>query len=71
MGRVSFPRLHPLISSEVLGHVDVDKVDCHCHKLAKFHALPFKNNDIIFQAPFDLVHSNIWGPSPNTSMSGL
>ena len=58
-GHVSFSRLRPLISRGVLGHVEVNKVYCRSCQLAKFHALPFNNNDSISQAPFDLVHSDI------------
>ena len=50
--------------------MDVNKVDCHSCQLAKFHALPFNNNDASSQAPFDLVHSDILGPSPNSTMGG-
>ena len=35
-----------------------------------FHALPFNNSDSIAKAPFDLIHSDIWGPSPNPTMGG-
>ena len=66
----SSSRLSSLISSGVLGNVDVNKVDCQSCQLAKFHALPCNNNESISQAPFDLVHSNIWGPSPNSTMGG-
>jgi len=62
--------LRPLVSSGILDNADVNKVDCQSYQLAKFYALPFKNNEAISQAPFDLVHSNIWGPSPNSTMGG-
>ena len=52
------------------GAVDVNKVDCQSCQLAKLHALPFNNNDCISQAPFDLVHSYIWGLAPTTTMGG-
>ena len=64
LGHVSFSRVRPLISSGVLGHINVNKVDCQSCRLAKFHALPFINNISISQAPFDLVHYNIWGTFP-------
>ncbi|GJY00609.1 hypothetical protein Tco_0357627 [Tanacetum coccineum] len=38
--------------------------NCSGCKLAKFSALPFSNNVSSSNAPFDLVHSNVWGPSP-------
>lgn len=70
LGHVSHSRLRSLASSGVLGHLNANKVDCQSCQLAKFHALPFNNNDSISQAPFDLVHSDIWGPSPTTTMGG-
>ncbi|GKC73533.1 Toll/interleukin-1 receptor domain-containing protein, partial [Tanacetum coccineum] len=33
-------------------------------KLAKFSILPFSNSISSSTAPFDLVHSYVWGPSP-------
>ena len=59
LGHVSFSRLHPLISNGVLGLVDGNKVGCQSCQLAQFHALPFSNNIVISQAPFDLVHYDI------------
>ena len=50
--------------------MDVNKVDCHPCQLAKFHALLFSNNISISHALFDLVHSDIWGPSPTPTMRG-
>jgi len=58
---VSYSRLDSLASSRVLGHLDVNQVGCQSCQLAKFHTLPFNNNDSISQAPFDLVHYDIWG----------
>ncbi|GJZ98672.1 gag-pol polyprotein [Tanacetum coccineum] len=38
-------------------------VDFGC-KLAKFSALPFRDSVSSPNVPFDLVHSDVWGPSP-------
>ena len=70
LSHVSFSRLRSLISSGVLAHVDINKVDCQPCQLAKFHALPFNKSDSISKAPFDLVHSDVWGPSRNPTMGG-
>jgi hypothetical protein len=61
-----------LASRGLLGSVSTssssfDCVSCH---LGKQLALPFKNSEFVASAPFDLVHSNVWGPSPVSSMSG-
>ena len=70
LGHVSISRLHSLISNGVLGQVDVSQNNCQACQLAKFHALPLYNSDSIAKAPFDLIHSDIWGPSPNPTMGG-
>jgi len=44
---------------EFSGYVDVNKVDCQTCQIAKFQALPFNINEVISQAPFDLVRSHI------------
>ncbi|GKD14499.1 retrovirus-related pol polyprotein from transposon TNT 1-94 [Tanacetum coccineum] len=40
-----------------------DISDCSSCKLAKFSALSFSNSVSSSKAPFDLVHSDVWGPS--------
>ena len=70
LGYVSIPRLRLFISSGVLGQVYVSQNNCQACQLAKFHALPFNNSDSIAKAPFDLIHSDIWGPSPNPQWEG-
>lgn len=71
LGHISSDRLQYLISRGVLGQVKQNKVDCVSCKLSKHHALPFNNSASISSAPFDLVHSDIWGHSPTKSMSGF
>ncbi|GJR10326.1 retrovirus-related pol polyprotein from transposon TNT 1-94 [Tanacetum coccineum] len=69
-----FRYIHAIASSSVdlssfwlnpLGKIDAHDIsDCSGCKLAKFSALPFSNSVSSFNAPFDLVHSDVWGPSP-------
>ena len=40
-------------------------------RLAKHLALPFPSSESISVASFDLVHSDIWGPAPVTSLGGF
>jgi hypothetical protein len=44
--------------------------DCISCQLGKHQALPFNNSESIAFASFDLIHSDIWMPSPDLSMSG-
>ena len=37
---------------------------CSGCKLEKFLALPFNRSVSVSSSPFDLIHSNVWGPSP-------
>ena len=36
-------------------------------KLAKLFVLPFNRSISISSSPFDLIHSDVWGPSPVTT----
>ena len=42
----------------------------HC-LFGKMHNLPFPNSQFIASAPFELVHSDLWGPAPINSMNGF
>jgi GAG-pre-integrase domain len=39
--------------------------------MAKSHKLPFNSNDILSCAPLELVHSDLWGPSPVMPHNGF
>ena len=62
LGHVLSSKLRPLISRGVLGSVSNEQFDCVSCQLGKHHTLPFNNSDCTSSAPFDLIHSNIWGP---------
>jgi len=40
-----------------------DISDCSGYKLVKFFALPFDRSIYVSSFPFDLIHSDVWGPS--------
>ncbi|GJY90388.1 putative mitochondrial protein [Tanacetum coccineum] len=61
LGHVSGSRLRSLASTGALGKLDVHD------KLAKFSALPFSNSVSSSNAPLDIVHFDVWGPSPRRS----
>ncbi|GJU32336.1 uncharacterized mitochondrial protein-like protein [Tanacetum coccineum] len=65
LGHVSRSRLRILASTGALGKLDTHYIsDCSGCKLAKFSAQPFSNSISSSTAPFDLVHSDVWGPAP-------
>ena len=53
-----------------LDSVSKDNFDCTLCQLGKQSALPFNNSESISNSIFELIHSNIWGPSPVVSISG-
>lgn len=71
LGHVSASRLKFLVSTGALGNLDSHDIsDCSGCKLAKFSALPFYKSISFSLAPFDLVHSDVWGPSPIPTKGG-
>jgi len=62
---VSSSRLRFLTSTGALENLKTcDILDCSGCKLAKFYALPFNRSISVSFSSFDLIHSDIWGPSP-------
>lgn len=43
---------------------------CNACNMAKSHRLPFSNFTKLASTSFELAHSDVWGPSPVTSMQG-
>ena len=60
-----------MASIGALGKLQTDDISdfCGC-KLSKFPALPFIKSVSTFHAPFDLVHSDVWGLSLVPTKSG-
>lgn len=44
---------------------------CEACQYGKSHILPFKSSDSHASFPLDLVHTNLWGPSPVASLNGF
>ncbi|KAJ4753743.1 hypothetical protein LUZ62_088148 [Rhynchospora pubera] len=44
---------------------------CHNCLMAKSHRLPFVNSSSVSSFPLELVHSDVWGPSPIVSNNGF
>ncbi|CAL8092397.1 unnamed protein product [Prunus armeniaca] len=71
LGHVSGSRLKYLVSTGALGNFNCHDIsDCSGCKLAKFSALPSTRSSSISLAPFDLIHSDVWGPTPISSKGG-
>ena len=66
----SLSRLQLLASQGHLGSVQFQKFDCTSCHFGKQTKLPFNNSDSFSSAPFDLVHSDIWGPTPVPTEGG-
>ncbi|GKC28518.1 gag-pol polyprotein [Tanacetum coccineum] len=65
LGHVSGSRLWFLASTRAIGKLDTHDIsDCSDCKHAKFSALPFSDSVSSSNALFDLMHSDVWGPSP-------
>ena len=64
LGHPSLSRLYLLASQDHLGLVQFQNFDCTSCHFGKQTKFPFNNSDSFSSAPFDLIHSNIWGPAP-------
>ena len=71
VGHVFVSCLNFLVSNGVLGHLNTcDISDCSGCKLAKLFALPFNKTMSCSIAPFDIIHSDVWGPTPVSTKGG-
>jgi hypothetical protein len=71
LGHVSLPRIQTLVSRGLLGSISSSPFDCMPCQLGKQPALPFNNSESIASATFDLIHSDVWGPSPVPTVGGV
>lgn len=72
LGHVSFDVISVLNKSGVLSVTSLlpKPSICASCQIAKGQRLPFINNDTRASFPLDLVHCDLWGPSPVTSTDG-
>ena len=68
LGHASSSRVQQLASIGLLGLVSTENFDCVSCRLGKQPALPFNTSELIFTDIFDLIHSDIWGPSSVSSI---
>ena len=72
LGHLCGSRLSSLVRSGLLGSVsgDVSLHSCQGCRLGKQIQLPYPTSASVSQRPFDLVHSDVWGPAPFASKRG-
>ena len=70
LGHASSSRVQQLASRGLLGSVSTENFDCVSCQLEKQPALPFNSSESISIDIFDLIHSDIWGPSSVSSIDG-
>jgi hypothetical protein len=71
LGYVSSSRLRFLASIGALGNLQTcDIFYCSGCKLAKFLVLPFNRSIFVSSSPFNLIHSDVWGPSHVATKGG-
>ena len=70
LGHASSSRVQQLASKGLLGSVSKDNFDCTSCQLGKQPALLFNNSESISNSNFELIHSDVWGPSHIASIGG-
>ena len=70
LGHASSSRVQELASRSLLGLVSIENFECVSCQLGKQPALPFNTNESISTDIFELIHSDIWGPSSVSSIGG-
>ena len=63
LGHASISRVKELASMGLLGSVSIENCDCMPCQLGKQTALPFNKSVSHALFSFDLIHSDVWGPS--------
>ena len=59
-----------MASRGLLGSVSTENIDCISCQLEKQPAFPFNTSESISIDIFNLIHSDVWGPSSVSSIGG-
>ena len=70
LGHASSSRVQQLVSRGLLGSVSKDNFNCTSCQLGKQPALSFNDSESISNSIFELIHSDVWGPSSVASIGG-
>ena len=70
LGHASSSWVQHLDSRGLLDSVSTENFDCVSCQLGKQPALPFNSSESISTDIFDLIHFDVWGPSPVSSIGG-
>ena len=70
LGHASSSWVLHLDSRGLLDSVSTENFDCVSCQLGKQPVLPFNSSESISIDIFDLIHSDVWGPSPVSSIGG-
>lgn len=71
LGHLSLNKMKLLVSSGCLGNISITDIsDCFGCRFGKQHALPYNKNLYVTRVPFDLVHSDTWGPASQLTKGG-
>ncbi|KAG5528833.1 hypothetical protein RHGRI_029481 [Rhododendron griersonianum] len=71
LGHLSSERLKLLVQSGFLGNISISDIfECSGCKLAKMSALPFNKSTLFSTSPFQVVHTDLWGPSSIATKGG-
>ena len=68
LGHVFSSRVQRLSFRGLLGSVSTENFDCASCQLGKQPVLPFNTSESISTDIFDLIHSDVWGPSSVSSI---